>query len=496
MNNLSLHGTWQLNCKERSISIPMSIPGDTVTALLEAELIAEPFYADNELEMQWVNRMDWELSREFEIDASFLENADAVILKAQSLDTVAEIFINDRKVGFSDNMFIPFRTDIRSLLKVGENTVRILFHSAENAAQKRREEYGAELPIICCPPVQSPNRNYLRKVQCHSGWDWGPCLMVSGIYGEAELEPVENCRIEQVYCEQSFEDGSCRLTVHCECESFTSCALPFRIDAGGVAVECDVSLTPGVTTLRQEIVIENPNLWNPVGYGDPNLTPVKVQLGKREVTKQIGLRDLKIIHEHDDGMTLTVSVNGKHIFCKGANWVPCDALPSRITREAMEDLLDSAVTANMNMLRVWGGGYYETDDFYELCDRKGLLIWQDFMFACGSYPVNEEFLTSVEAEVKAQVKRLRDYACIALWCGNNEDTYCLKKGQESDTWRLVGDYQLLNEGIIGRTCRETDPGRIFWPSSPCNGTGRNALKIHDQHSGDIHFWGVWLLSSS
>jgi beta-mannosidase len=242
------------------------------------------------------------------------------------------------------------------------------------------------------------------------------------------------------------------------------------------------------------VTVKNPELWWPNGHGEHPLYDLSVRVGDSEIRKRLGLRKIELINEKDKiGLSMIFRVNGVDIFCKGADWIPCDALPQRQTHEAIGYLIESTRKANMNMLRVWGGGQYESDIFYELCDEKGIMVWQDFMFACALYPASKEFLENVRQEAVHQVKRLRDYACMALWCGNNENIGALNWFKESkeNRDRYLVDYDRLNEGVLGNTVRALDPDRVFWPSSPCGGIGDYSDNFHKDNCGDMHYWGVW-----
>ncbi len=490
MTRFDLSGTWRL-CGAGH-DIPVNIPGDTHSALLAADCIGDPYWGTNELDLQALNAEDWIFSRSFEVDAETLA-APSVYLHFDSIDTVATVFVNGMQVGDSDNMFSRCRFSVKQQLRPGANEVEVRVRAAEKVAAERVAHMPYEIPGSDYP-VQSPHRNLVRKVQCHAGWDWGCCLMVAGLYGEVYLDAAAPGRIEYVYTEQQHTDGRCQVQVCVEVEAAEAGTTQLIVEFDGQRLAREVELSLGLNVLSETVTVENPQLWWPNGHGEQPLYELSVQIAGDHVTRRLGLRQLQLISEADGiGLGFKFCVNGRDIFAKGANWIPCDALPARQTRGVLDDLLSSAADAHMNMIRVWGGGQYESEDFYELCDEKGLMVWQDFMFSCSTYPATEGFLASVEEEARHQVKRLRDHACIALWCGNNEDLGALNwfeiSRQNRD--RYVVDYDRLTEGILGRVVDECDPARTFWPSSPCGGRGDYSDNWHDDSRGDMHYWQVW-----
>lgn len=498
MAKVDLRGIWSLRhvgadrpeAPDEPLEAP--VPGDVHSALLAKGLIPDPYWADNERRVQWVGQTDWEYRRTFEVDSKMLE-APSVYLNCDSLDTFAEIWINDQKVAETENMFLRYRLEVKPFLRPGENEIRIVLRSAENEALARSARVPYEIPHNSAN-FQIPHFNLIRKVACHSGWDWGIALMVLGIYGEIYLESVETARIDYVTTVQEHTQGVVRVHVTAEVESPRGGEADFQVRLGDVSVEKRVVLEPGSNVLTETVVIENPRLWWPNGYGDQPLYDLTVKVGDSRVEKRLGLRELELVTEEDEkGLSFRFRVNGVDIFAKGANWIPADALPSRQTRDVLDDLLTSAAEAHMNMLRVWGGGQYESDDFYDLCDEKGILIWQDFMFSCATYPATKEFLQLVRAEVVHQVKRLRDHACIALWCGNNECLGALNWFEVSrrNRDRYLVDYDRLYEGTIGQAVDEADPTRVYWPSSPSGGRGDYSDNWRDDRRGDMHYWRVW-----
>jgi beta-mannosidase len=492
MKTIDLAGDWRLVRVATGRSCPAHVPGDTHSALLAAGEISDPYVGTNELAVQWVGREDWEYRREFAVSPDFLAEEE-IWLSCDCLDTIAEISINGKAVGRADNAFVRWRFDVKRHLRAGKNTIRILFRSAEKAAETEAKRLPYPIPHSLYP-VQSPHRNLIRKVQCHSGWDWGPCLMVAGIQGDISLGATSTVRIDYVYTEQRHSKGACGVRVFAECTAARAGAYEIAATLGGKTTRKTVSLAKGFNRPQLDLVVENPRVWWPNGYGEQPLYDLAVEIGGHQVSKRIGLRTVELVNREDMvGLSMSFRVNGVSIFCKGANWIPCDALPQRQSRARLEALLSSAAAAHMNMLRAWGGGRYESDDFYDLCDEKGIMVWQDMMFSCALYPSTLAFLASVEREVRHQARRLRDHPSLALWCGNNEDLGALTWFPESraNRDRYVVDYDRLNEGVIGRALDECDPTRPFWPSSPSGGRGDYSDNWHDDSRGDMHYWSVW-----
>ncbi len=496
MQILDLAGNWTLRARGSASAIPARVPGDNVSALLAAGRIPDPYRADNEKQAQWIGRQDWIYERNFRATQSMLAE-QSVFLNCDGLDTLATIFINDRPVAHSKNMFTRLRVEVKKSLRPGQNTLRIEFASPERVAIAESKQLPYPVPHGIYP-VQSPHRNLIRKVQCHAGWDWGICLMVSGINGAIYLGATSLGRIEYVATTQRHQPGRVTVEIATEVNSPDGGKSTLEVALGNEHLARPVTLKPGTNVVRTRLSVRNPKLWWPNGYGTQPLYDLTVRIAGDEVRKRIGLRKLEVLNVEDKrGLSLTFRINGVEIYCKGANWTPVDALPQRQTRAALDDLLTSAQHANMNMLRVWGGGQYESDDFYDLCDEKGLLVWQDFMFSCALYPSTPKFLELVRQEARHQIKRLRDHACLAHWCGNNENVGALNWFEESrkNRDRYLVDYDRLNEGVLGKAVDECDPTRKFWPSSPCGGRGDYSDCWHADNRGDMHYWEVWFNTS-
>ena len=492
MTDLSLAGPWTLHDASGAPTAPCPIPGDIHSALIAAGRIADPMIGVNEADVQWVHEAEWEIRRAFDLPPEALAGKWPV-LDLEFLDTIAEVTVNGTTVASLDSSFIRHRIDLSAVVRPGGNQIAIRFRSATKEATARAARQ--PFPIPHTKNNRVADLNMLRKAQCHGGWDWGPCLMVLGLYAEPKLRLFDDARIEHAVIRQDHhDDGSATVTAHVELAARKDGAVPVVFTFNDREVEGEAMVTHADGgAIDLSLTVQEPLLWWPAGTGDQPLYEAAIAIPGDRTTKRIGLRRLRLINEPDAaGASMTFELNGVPIFCKGANWIPADALPARITRERMGRLLGEAVAANMNMIRVWGGGFYEFDAFYELCDEMGLMVWQDMMFACSQYPSTSEFLRQVDAEVRYQVKRLSSHACIAIWCGDNEVIGSLTWYEESKTNR---DRYLVNYDRLNRTIEqavvESDPSRTFWPSSPCSGKLDYGDAWHDDSSGDMHFWSVW-----
>lgn len=489
MSRINLSGQWNLECVNSGLKIPADVPGDNYSALLAAGKIIDPYVKKNEEEVQWVRDCDWAYQREFQVAKELLAK-NSVFLNADCLDTFAEIFINGKSIGTAENMFRRYRFEVKKLLKAGKNTIRIVFRSPVKAAAAEAKKQPFQ--VHSTHNNQVPHMNLIRKTQCHAGWDWGICMIPSGIYGDLHLQGVDACRIEHVYTEQAHLKDKCKVTVITELAAAGQGQTILKVKFDSEKQEIPVTLKPGLNIVRTVFDVAKPCLWWPAGYGEQHLYKLAVATADERVEKEIGLRKIELINKQDKiGASMTFRVNGLDIFCKGANWIPADAFPQRQTPAVFERLLRDAVAANMNMIRVWGGGEYEADSFYQICDRLGLMIWHDMMFACAMYPSTESFIANVREEAEYQVKRLRSHPSIALWCGDNEVAgaigwYTTKDDRE----KYLLNYAKLN-WELGKAVKAADPERTFWPSSPCGGPDSYGDGWHDDSQGDMHYWQVW-----
>ncbi|MDX3925308.1 MAG: glycoside hydrolase family 2 protein [Shinella sp.] len=489
--SFDLSGDWRLSSTEGDHAIAMRVPGDVHSALLAASLIPDPYHGRNERDVQWVAQKDWQIERSFDLAPEMLEGR--WYLDIGSIDTVASVYVNGVLVQDTDNCFLRYRPDVTDALKAGENLVRIVIHSSIAAGALRQSEQPFFIPWQeGNSPI--PNGNMLRKPQCHFGWDWNIAIAPLGIYGEIALKRLEVARIEHVTTRQFHHaNGAVDLYVTATFFADEPGILPVHFSLGEERVRLDIGINAGETVLTHMFRIDDPQLWWPAGSGAQPLYSLHVETPTETVARKIGLRRIELLTDPDEaGARFALRVNGGEIFCRGANWIPADALFSRVTEEAVRDLLQSAADANMNMIRVWGGGFYEPDWFYDLCDELGLMVWQDFMFACNLYPSTEAFLDNVAAEVDYQVRRLSSHPSIVLWCGDNELVGALNWFDVSrkDRDRYLVSYDRLNR-TIEVAMKRAAPGAIWWPSSPASGYLDFGDAWHADGSGDMHYWSVW-----
>jgi beta-mannosidase len=472
-----LAGGWTLSDESGAHVVPFELPGDGVSALERAGVIPDPYRGRNEYDVRWVSERDWVARRDFSHDGS------AAALVVEGLDTVAEVRLNGQLVLMAANVHRRWRVDVSGALKPGANTIEILFQSPVREAAARAARMPFPIPYQeVNGPI--PHANMLRKQQCDFGWDWNIALGIFGVSGVIRLEPL-GPRIGDIVVTQTHRPGMAEVTLAIHAEGVE------EVTAGLCGVTGTSPLRHGVARLT--LSIPDPQLWWPAGLGRQVLHDLEVTGQGARATRRIGLREMRLVSQPDAaGRSFGVEVNGRPVFARGANWIPADALFGRITVEGVRGLLQSAVDANMNMIRIWGGGRYEPDWFYDLCDEMGLMVWQDFMFACHLYPSTPAFLAEVDAEVRDVVARISHHACIAIWCGDNELIGALTWFPESrkDRDRYLVNYDRLNR-TVEAALHSVLPGANWWPSSPSPGPLAFGDAWHDDSSGDMHFWSVW-----
>ncbi|ULH16984.1 hypothetical protein MF271_17550 (plasmid) [Deinococcus sp. KNUC1210] len=480
-----------------------TVPGTVQSDLLDQQRIPDPYYGLNEPLVQWVGEQDWLYRLTFTPDAALLVH-EQIELEFGGLDTLCTVWLNGQLLLSSDNMFVAHTLDVKSRLQDGENTLLLLFRSVLPAGHALEAQYGRRAAWN-----GDKSRVYLRKAQYHYGWDWGPVLLTCGPWKPVTLSGY-TLRLTDVYLPG--EVAPDLKTAFLPVKVTLSGAVPANTDFGGAAPTARVQLQAELRGPDDQVLqtaelavqehtetlfeIQDPQLWYPSGQGGQPLYTVVVRLtcGDRllsEVHTRTGLRRLRVVQEPvvgEPGLSFTFEVNNTPIFIGGANWIPEDLMLNRISPAQYRDRLTQARDGNLNMIRVWGGGIYEPDVFYDLCDELGLLVWQDFMFACGLYPAHPDFLASVCQEAEQVVRRLRNHASLALWAGNNEDYAVAESVGMSGPGIAAEAFEarVIYEELLPEVITRLDAGRQYWPGSPWGG-----VTSADPTIGDRHSWEVW-----
>lgn len=488
--NLSTEN-WALNKQNDSQKNKAKVPGTIHTDLFENKLIPDPFLGTNEKQLQWIENENWEYETKFILSKTELKNQNIDLL-FEGLDTYATIYLNGKLFLETDNMFRTWNKSVKKELRVGENHLKIIFKSASNFGKEEAKKLPYTLP--------GDEKVFTRKAQYHYGWDWGPRFATCGIYKPIKLHfwndvQIENVRYEQINLTDDLAKLNFIITVNCE-------------KAGNYNLKINdkskkINLKQGENKIQFPYEITNPKRWWCNGLGEANLYAFQINVSKKNKIidsekLNIGLRTIELIQEKDEiGKSFYFKLNGIPVFMKGANYIPPDSFLPRVTDSTYNSIVKNAVDANMNMIRVWGGGVYAEDSFYDACDQNGILVWQDFMFACAMYPSDEKFLSTVKQEVIDNVNRLQNHPSIALWCGNNESDEGWKNWgwqkqynySEADSTNIWNGYQKLFHEVIPQTLDSllSKEKNIYWPSSPSIGWGRKESLLQ----GDSHYWGVW-----
>ncbi len=493
---------------------PAQVPGVVQTDLLRNKLVPEPFYRDNESRLQWIGRLDWEYHTTFDADAATLARRH-VDLVFEGLDTFAEVYLNDQLILKADNMFRSWRVPVKANLKSGANNLRIVFRSAIGSMLPYVESLPYILPAVSTVNGGNehnvPTAPYTRKAPYQYGWDWGPRFVTEGIWQPVRLESWDSLRIASFHIHQKKiapETASLSAELEIESDAPASVAITYSHDDLSYAPVKDgsqtVQLDAGTNQISFPMHIASPKLWYPLGYGAQNryhfaatIKQGKETEGQAEV--KTGLRSVELRRATDYwGKSFEFVINGIPVFAKGADVIPFDNFAPRVTPERHREILEAARDAHMNMLREWGGGYYESDDFYDICDELGILVWQEFMFGGDQVPGDLPFQQNVREEAVQQIKRLRDHPSIVIWCGNNEiETGWYHWGERqafkesisaADRERVWQDYVILFADILKSVARQYADPVPYWPSSP----SADFEEVPDNdHNGDMHYWGVW-----
>ena len=485
MKQLSLNGPWTLDIPGSAfMAVPAEVPGSVYHDLLTAGRIPDPFYRDNETEALKLMEYDFHYSRAFQVDGELLDRG-AILLRCEGLDTLAAVYINGAEAGRADNMHRVWEFDVKDLLREGENTIAVHFASPTKFI---RESYAADPADGTADAMEGfPS---LRKAHCMFGWDWGPRLPDAGIWRDISLIGVDAARIRDVLVKQFHRDGRAALEIDTHIARLADATAEVRVS---VTAPDGTVLTGGGETCR--IDIPDPQLWWPAGYGGQPLYRVEVELisgGTRldGWSRRIGLRTMTVSRvKSEHGESFSHCVNGVDVFAMGMDYIPEDNLLPRVTPERTRRLLEDARAANVNTIRVWGGGYYPDDYFYDICDELGLLVWQDFMFACAVYNLTDAFEETITAEFVDNIRRLRSHPSLALWCGNNEMEQFAGSGLWIRAMRQKSDYIKMFQYIIPKVLKAEDPQAFYWPSSPSSGGDFD--EPGDPSRGDVHDWDVW-----
>ncbi|MET3876032.1 glycoside hydrolase family 2 protein [Chitinophaga sp. OAE865] len=494
---------WEFSRADEGIWRPATVPGTVHTDLLAQHLIPDPFVGTNEKAVQWVDKKDWQYRKRWHIKKQEL-SAEVIELEFKGLDTYADVYLNEHLILQSANMFVSHTVNVKEWLVAGDNELRILFKSPIRT----------DMPKFLQDSIIYPAGNdasdiplsiYARKAPYHYGWDWGPRLVTSGIWRPVVLRSWNKAVIRDVYWQQlQLDSANADMQAEVIIEAAVGGDYTLQVTQGkntAALAKLPVSLQAGTNVIKVPFSIKKPILWWPAGMGDPYRYELQASLlsNKKVLAAQsntLGLRTIEIVNKPDSlGESFYVKVNGRPVFMKGANYIPQDNFLPRVTAAKQEKLFHDILISNFNMVRVWGGGIYEDDNFYRLADQYGILVWQDFMFACTLYPSDPAFLENVKQEAADNIKRLRNHPSLALWCGNNEIAVAIKNwGWQSGyaytnmQWQsLQQGYDKLFKEVLPQQVATYQPGAFYFHSSPISNWG----KPEDFTKGDNHYWGVW-----
>jgi len=467
------------------------VPGDVHLDMVRAGVIEEPLFGENAKQCEWMEEKDWWYSTTFEVAEEFI--GDRVELHFEGLDTLADVWLNGQQLGQSRNALVGYTVDVTDAIHSGGN---LLVVRVDCGLRWAREQ--DLTPYQAGEGPGDPRemaRIFLRRAQFSVVWDWAPRLMTCGLWRSVELRSYETVALRDVYLATQLTDTGARINVQFEVNCFSDAErevfLCLRLDGeNGVEKQLEATVVPGYNLLTDVLSIQNPRLWWPNGLGEPYLYDVTCDLLLNDQVEdsrsfRYGIREIELRQEplgDEEGQSFTIAVNGVPVYCKGANWVPADSIMARVRPEKYESLVDDAVEANFTMLRVWGGGIYEDDAFWDACDRKGIMVWQDFLFACSLVPDDRpDFVAQVKREAELIIKRLRNRASLVLWCGNNENQWIFRRLRPEGPfygWRVYHE-------LLPQLCAQLDPNRPYWPSSPYGGLDPNSEQLGDRHAWDI-----------
>lgn len=493
---------WEFSQVGKDEWLAAEVPGTVHSDLIAHQLLPDPNYRMNEGDVQWVETAEWEYRAVFQLTPEVIA-MNNLMLDFKGLDTYAKIYLNNQQILETDNMFVGWEVDVKNYLKEGSNQIRIHFLSPVTEGLKKLQQLDYLLPASNeQAPYNQRTNVFTRKAPFHYGWDWGPRLVTSGIWRPVVLKAWNDAIIESVYIEtRNIGKNQAKLNGYAEINVFNTGEYVFTLNIDGrlSGLSKKVTLIQGLNTIPFDFTIDDPKLWWSNGLGEPYLYDFSFTLQKDDVIIDLhelayGVRTIRLVQEPDKvGRTFYFELNGVPVFMKGANVIPSETLTPTVKYETYKRLVKNAVAANMNMLRVWGGAIYEDDLFYELCDQNGILVWQDFMFACALQPGDKEHLDNIRKEAEYNVKRLRNHASIALWCGNNENLH----GWNHWGWKEMYEpkvrnfvwktYERIFYDILPSAVKQFDPKTAYWASSP----SAYGNQLADRQSGDEHDWTIW-----
>lgn len=496
VEKIDLSTGWIFRDKNEAEWHPATVPGTIHTDLMDNGIIQDAFYGCNEKDVQWVGERDWIYKSQFTIDSSVLKRPN-ILLVFDGLDTYADVFLNGDMILQTNNMHRKWEVQCKNLIRIGNNLLEVHLQSASNKFIEDSLALGYPLP--------GGRWVFARKAAYHFGWDWGPKLITSGIHKPVYLEVWNAHRPTDFHIQTTeIDSNSATIELSYEIESAIAENATFKITDKNSRKELTnqpFALTAGKNNYEFNFAVHNPKIWWTNGLGEPHIYDLQIELTTEsgyKHTKEIpfGIRTLRTVLEDDEiGKALYVELNGIPVYMKGANYIPQHSFMSEVTDSDYQRVVEIARESNMNMLRVWGGGTYEKDIFYELCNRNGILVWQDFMFACAMYPSNDDYIENVKQEAIQQVKRLRNHSNLALWCGNNE----IDEGWHNWGWQrahsistkdsatIWESYKKVFHQLLPNVVKEYNPQSFYLSSSPLHGWGRKESMTH----GDSHYWGVW-----
>lgn len=488
---VDLNGAWRMKGIGDKLWLEADVPGSVVHDLLRAEKLKDPYFRLNQDEAVELCRRDYEYQREFQISAELL-GQDRVYLCCDGLDTLSDITINGFEVASTDNMHRRYAFEVKSLLQPGENTIQLCFHSPVKFIEEKQ----------LADPLWGTNDAmrgfpHIRKAHCMFGWDWAPAIPDMGVWRDIYLTGYTGARIEDAAVIQHHTAHRVALTIRVDTERWTKDILDIEVrvtpPGGGEPVtKAEFAATDRTSVL---FYIKNPQLWWPNGMGSQPLYQVELYLKQQEEVldyrkMRVGLRELTVRQGEDAcGRSFAFEVNQTPFFAMGADYIPEDSILPRCNPARTRRLLQDCAAAHFNCLRVWGGGHYPSDFFYDMCDELGIVIWQDLMFACAVYDMTPDFAGNIRAEAADNIRRIRHHACLGLWCGNNEMETAWENWNFPRTPKLRTDYVRQFEVLLPEVAAVEDPGTFYWPSSPSSGGGFDAP--NDETRGDVHDWQVW-----